>query len=121
MEGIMFEGILLESILYPIICVGGLALVFGVILGFSAKKLAVKANPAVEKIIKVLPGANCGGCGFPGCTVFANALFRAKRTIAAARPAALTPLRKSRKRWELTRLPQAEKSRLLNVREPTKI
>ncbi|MCL2180026.1 MAG: RnfABCDGE type electron transport complex subunit B [Treponema sp.] len=61
-----------ESILYPIISVGGLALLFGVILGFSAKKFAVESDPKVDRIINVLPGANCGGCGYPGCTVFAE-------------------------------------------------
>jgi RnfABCDGE-type electron transport complex B subunit len=63
---------MLESILFPIISVGGLALVFGVILGFSAKKFAVESDPKVDRIINVLPGANCGGCGYPGCTVFAE-------------------------------------------------
>ncbi|MCL2442209.1 MAG: RnfABCDGE type electron transport complex subunit B [Treponema sp.] len=72
MEGIMFEGQMTEVILYSIISVGGLALLFGVILGFSAKKFAVETNPKVDKIINVLPGANCGGCGYPGCTVFAE-------------------------------------------------
>ena len=62
---------MLESILYPIICVGALALVFGAILGLSAKKFAVESDPKVDRIISVLPGANCGGCGFPGCAVFA--------------------------------------------------
>jgi Na+-translocating ferredoxin:NAD+ oxidoreductase RNF subunit RnfB len=66
------EGIMLESILFPIISVGVLALLFGVILGFSARKFAVEADPKVERIINVLPGANCGGCGYPGCTVFAE-------------------------------------------------
>jgi len=68
----MMEGIMFESILFPILCVGGLALVFGTILGFSAKKFAVENNPAVDRIINVLPGVNCGGCGYPGCTVFAE-------------------------------------------------
>ena len=66
------ENIMLESILYPVFCLGGLALLFGVILGFSAKKFAVENNPAVDRIINVLPGANCGGCGSPGCAVFAE-------------------------------------------------
>ena len=63
---------MLESILFPVLSVGGLALLFGIILGFSAKKFAVESDPKVDRIIKVLPGANCGGCGFPGCGVFAE-------------------------------------------------
>jgi len=66
------EGLALENILYPVIAVGSLALLFGLILGFSAKKFAVEQDPKVDKIINVLPGANCGGCGFPGCAVFAE-------------------------------------------------
>jgi len=63
---------MLNAILFPILSVGGLALLFGIILGFSAKKFAVESDPKVDRIIKVLPGANCGGCGFPGCSVFAE-------------------------------------------------
>jgi len=63
---------MLEIILYPVITVSALALVFGLILGFSAKKFAVESDPNVKWIINVLPGANCGGCGYPGCAVFAE-------------------------------------------------
>ena len=71
-ENLLIESINLKSVLFPIICVGGLALVFGVILGLSAKKFAVESDPKVDRIINVLPGANCGGCGYPGCAVFAE-------------------------------------------------
>jgi len=63
---------MLEAVLLPIICVGGLALALGLVLGFSARKFAVESDPKVEQILKFLPGANCGGCGFPGCAVFAE-------------------------------------------------
>jgi len=63
---------MIEGILYPVLTVGALALVFGLILGFSAKKFAVESDPNVKWIINVLPGANCGGCGYPGCAVFAE-------------------------------------------------
>ena len=82
----MFEGIALESILYPIICVGGLAMIFGAILGLSARKFAVESDPAVEQIIKVLPGANCGGCGFPGCSVFAERVAKGEASYRGCPP-----------------------------------
>jgi len=63
---------MLENILISVICVGGLSLVFGAVLGLSAKKFAVKPDPVAEKVLGVLPGANCGGCGYPGCLVFAG-------------------------------------------------
>jgi len=61
-----------ESILYPILSVGGLALLLGAVLGFSARKFAVETDPNVDKIFGALPGVNCGGCGFPGCAIFAE-------------------------------------------------
>ena len=67
---------MIENILYPVISIGALSLLFGALLGFSAKKFAVKVNPKVEKIIDALPGVNCGGCGFPGCAIFAEAVIK---------------------------------------------
>jgi len=64
--------VLIGNILFPVVSIGGLALLFGVVLGLSAKKFAVETNPKVDAIRNVLPGANCGGCGFPGCAVYAE-------------------------------------------------
>jgi len=69
---------MIESILYPILAISGLSLVFGALLGFSAKKFAVKVDPKITEIINILPGVNCGGCGFPGCAVFAEAVTKSK-------------------------------------------
>jgi len=62
----------MQDIIYPVLSVGGLAIVFGVILGFSAKKFYVENDPRVDNIVTILPGANCGGCGYPGCARFAE-------------------------------------------------
>ena len=67
---------MIESILFPVISIGGLAVIFGALLGFSTKKFAVKVDPNVEKIQNVLPGTNCGGCGFAGCAGFAQAVAK---------------------------------------------
>jgi len=67
---------MMENILYPIFAIGGLSLVFGLLLGFSAKRFAVKIDPKVKQITDILPGVNCGGCGFPGCAVFAEAVAK---------------------------------------------
>jgi Na+-translocating ferredoxin:NAD+ oxidoreductase RNF subunit RnfB len=64
---------ILQEIVYPILSIGGLSLLFGALLGFSVKKFAVKADPKAERIKSILPGINCGGCGFPSCIVFAEA------------------------------------------------
>ncbi|BDF67939.1 electron transport complex protein RnfB [Oscillospiraceae bacterium] len=60
-----------------IFCVAILAImgaVFGAILAFAAKVFAVEKDPREEAISECLPGANCGGCGFPGCAGYAAAV-----------------------------------------------
>jgi Na+-translocating ferredoxin:NAD+ oxidoreductase RNF subunit RnfB len=69
---------MIESILYPILAIAGLALTFGALLGFSAKKFAVNVDPKIKQIINILPGVNCGGCGFAGCAGFAEAVAKEK-------------------------------------------
>jgi len=51
-----------------------IAIVFGLILGWASKKFYVKVDERITEIEKVLPGANCGGCGFPGCSGYAEAI-----------------------------------------------
>lgn len=62
------------SIISSIAVLGGLGLTFGAILAYASKKFAVEIDERVEKIMAVLPGANCGGCGFPGCGGLASAI-----------------------------------------------
>ena len=50
----------------------------GLLLAVASKYLAVKEDPRVGEVLKLLPGANCGGCGFPGCSGFATALVEGK-------------------------------------------
>lgn len=56
------------------LALGSLSLLFGVLLVMTAKLFYVPANPKSEAIREVLPGANCGACGFPGCDGLANAI-----------------------------------------------
>lgn len=48
--------------------------VLGVILGVADKNLKVEVDNRIEVVTSKLAGANCGGCGFPGCQGFATAL-----------------------------------------------
>ena len=64
----------MSQILIPILIVGGMGIVFGGILGFASKIFAVKVDERVPQILEILPGANCGNCGFAGCSAYANAL-----------------------------------------------
>ena len=53
---------------------GVLGLACGVALAVVAKRFAVPGNPVAEAVLRVLPGANCGGCGHPGCDGYARAV-----------------------------------------------
>lgn len=55
---------------------GGLGLLFGILLGIAARIFAVEKDPKAEEILAVLPGANCGACGFPGCSGLAAAMAK---------------------------------------------
>lgn len=48
--------------------------VLGLILGIANTYLVVEEDERVTRVTEMLPGANCGGCGHPGCGGFANAL-----------------------------------------------
>jgi len=64
----------ITSILYPVLSVGGLGVVFGAGLGFAGKVFAVEEDPRIGQILECLPGANCGGCGYPGCGGLASSI-----------------------------------------------
>ena len=49
-----------------------------VILFFVSKKFHVFEDPRIDEVEAVLPAANCGGCGFPGCRGFAGACVKAR-------------------------------------------
>lgn len=60
------------NILVPALIMGLLGLGFGLALAWLAKKMAVEENPLVQKVAEILPGANCGACGYPGCSGLAE-------------------------------------------------
>ncbi len=67
----------MDFILSAVIVLGSIALVAAVILYVCSKKFAVKEDPRLALVSEALPGANCGGCGFPGCSGMADALVKA--------------------------------------------
>ncbi len=48
------------------------------ILYFVAKKFVVFEDPRIDEVVDVLPGANCGGCGYAGCRNFAEACVKSE-------------------------------------------
>jgi electron transport complex protein RnfB len=56
------------------ITIGAAGLVCGTALALAARFLAVHEDPRIEQVSELLPGANCGGCGFAGCADYARAM-----------------------------------------------
>ena len=67
----------MDFILSAVLVLGAIAFVAAVILYVCSKKFAVKEDPRLAVVNEALPGANCGGCGFPGCSGMADALVKA--------------------------------------------
>ncbi|MDZ8120124.1 RnfABCDGE type electron transport complex subunit B [Pontiella agarivorans] len=70
------------DVLLPILTVGVLGIFLGVIIGIVAKVFAVDIDERIEQVEEMLPGANCGGCGFAGCADFAKGVVAGKATPA---------------------------------------
>lgn len=60
-----------------LITLGVIGCVAAVVLYFVARKFRVEEDPRIDLVEAVLPGANCGGCGYPGCRGFADACVKA--------------------------------------------
>lgn len=73
------------EILIAILVLGFLGLIFGIGLAVASKKLAVQINPKLDEVQHLLPGANCGACGNPGCFGFAESLLSGKATLESCR------------------------------------
>ena len=63
------------AIVAPVVALGAMGLFFGLLLAVSSKIFHVEQDERLPQILEALPGANCGGCGYPGCSNFANAVI----------------------------------------------
>lgn len=95
------------QILFPVLTLGGLGLIFGIVLAVASKKFCVVTDPRLEKILSCLPGANCGACGNAGCMAFAEALIKGTETPDSC------PVSEEENREEV--------SKLLGVKSKTKV
>ena len=66
-----------STIIWTIVILTVLGLLLSLILFWVAKKFKVEEDPRIDEVEKVMPGANCGGCGFAGCRAFADAAVHA--------------------------------------------
>jgi len=63
-----------------------LGVALGLLLGLAARYFAVEGNPLVTELEQLLPGSQCGQCGFPGCTGAAQALAYGKAPVTLCPP-----------------------------------
>ena len=64
----------MSAYLFPIVLVTVVGIIAGVMLTIAAKVMYVPVDERVEELTEALPGANCGGCGFAGCSDYASAI-----------------------------------------------
>ena len=71
----------MERILIAVGILGGLGVVFGLVLAAASKIFYVETDPRLDKLNECLPGANCGGCGYAGCGGYAEAVLKGETEI----------------------------------------
>lgn len=64
----------MTTVITAILILFGLAVVFGIILGYASIRFRVEGNPIVDQIDSILPQTQCGQCGYPGCRPYAEAI-----------------------------------------------
>lgn len=72
---------MLSEILIPVVLLGIMGLIFGGGLAIASKVFEVKQDERIPKVRAALPGANCGGCGFPGCDAMAEAIVKGEAPV----------------------------------------
>lgn len=71
----------ITAIILAAVVVGVTGILIGFFLCFSAEKFKVEVDPREEAIIGVLPGNNCGGCGYAGCSGLAAAIVKGEAPV----------------------------------------
>ena len=75
-----------------ILVLTGLALLFGLILGYASVRFKVEGDPIADKIDSLLPQTQCGQCGYPGCRPYAEALAKGEAPINLCPPGGETTM-----------------------------
>jgi len=77
----------MEQIIIPILVLGLTGFAFSVLLAVLSKKLKVEEDPRAAKVLELLPGLNCGACGFSGCRTYAEAVTKERNVFSGCLPA----------------------------------
>ncbi len=74
---------MIEGILIATAVVGGISLLIGLLLGLAGRAFAVEVDEREAFVREVLPGNNCGGCGYAGCDGLAAAIIKGEASVGA--------------------------------------
>lgn len=74
-------------IITAVLALGATGFVFAILLSFLSRKLKVEEDPSIEKVLSMLPGLNCGACGFSGCRAYALAVVKENSIFSGCLPA----------------------------------
>ncbi len=73
----------MSDIISAVLVVGGVGLIFGCLLAYASMVFYVHRDGRIDKLEEILPGANCGACGFAGCSAYASAVADGKASVSA--------------------------------------
>lgn len=76
----------MKEIIFPALAMGAVGLFLGALLALASKIFAVEKDERAEEIAAVLPGANCGSCGYAGCSAYAAAVSAGEAKINCCSP-----------------------------------
>lgn len=84
----------MNSILTAVLIITLVGFLSGLLLAIAARFLHVFEDPRIEKVTSLLPGANCGGCGYAGCADYAKAMVEKNAPTNLCRPCQAEAARK---------------------------
>lgn len=91
----------ITAIIVAAIVVGLVGIILGVFLGVSGEKFKVEVDPREEAILEALPGNNCGGCGYAGCSGLAAAIVKGEAPVGQCPVGGSLLLQKLVRSWAL--------------------
>ena len=74
------------NIIVPMLVFAAIGGLFGALLGWLSKVFAVQIDERIEKVTEMLPGYNCGACGYPGCSGLAEKIVSGEADVILCKP-----------------------------------
>ena len=91
-----------QAIIIATVVVAVVGIVIGIILGIAGEKFKVEIDPREEAVLDALPGNNCGGCGFAGCSGLAAAIAKGEAEVGSCPVGGASVAAKIAPSWEWT-------------------